>query len=822
MLCCCRTDSTLHESTVTEDASAVVSCDVNCSPPVFGATKEGTDAIVAFLAGVQLFKKLPADQHSLLATACVPQTFQSSETIIRQGESGAEFYIIREGEASVVVAPEGSTQGIQVAVLKAGDYFGEKALLRNEPRTATISATTPLSTYKITRDKFQELKLNEKLVFTARKAVGGGGKGLPAMPSGLVEEKKEDAGGEKSANSKSADERALIADALRKNNNLSVLASMTDTQVNSLADVAWKQQVAKGTVLIKQGDMDANFFYIVADGSFEIFVPQADASSAEEAVKREMSSVGSVSRGGSFGELALLYLVPRAATVEAKVDSVVWVIDRSNFKEILMTEANMKSTQYLEYLNKIPLFDCLTLEEKKKVAELFHEDAFMKDDVVLCEGEDFSPFVIMRSGKVDVSSSSAGTKRVSADPGKDLHWFGDGCLMDKKPPNATVKVASETCEVLWFDGDSFEMCVGPLKMIHEIYKKADNKRTKSFEAKQKQDEACNQPPPGIKSGGIQRKDLVRIGLLGCGGFGTVELMEHKTTSEVYAMKGLSKGHVVQTGMQQGVMHEKDIMLMLDSPFIIKLWETYNASQMLYFLMEPALGGELYATYMRKGLHGSETLCMFYAAGVVYAFEHLHGKKIIYRDLKPENILITDTGRMKLTDMGLATVTAGKSFTTCGTPDYFAPEMIQSAGHTSAVDWWTLGILIFELMSGHPPFESETPMQIYTKVMKGIMKVPFPSTCQGKVEDLIKALLRRDPQSRLPMRPGKTKNLKDHAFFARFDWQAMYDQTMEAPYKPQISNKKDLSNFSCNKEDCPPMLKYTDDGTGWDKDFATSI
>merc|ERR1712241_376841 len=142
------------------------------------------------------------------------------------------------------------------------------------------------------------------------------------------------------------------------------------------------------------------------------------------------------------------------------------------------------------------------------------------------------------------------------------------------------------------------------------------------------------------------------------------------------------------------MNEKNILSMTNSEFIIKCYETYNGAQSLYFLLEPALGGELYATYNRKGMHGQENHARFYVAGTVFAFEHCHTRHIIYRDLKPENLLLTDTGHIKLTDMGLAKFVIGKTFTTCGTPDYFAPEVIGSTGHTSAVDWWCLGILVF--------------------------------------------------------------------------------------------------------------------------------
>jgi len=160
---------------------------------------------------------------------------------------------------------------------------------------------------------------------------------------------------------------------------------------------------------------------------------------------------------------------------------------------------------------------------------------------------------------------------------------------------------------------------------------------------------------GRKFGQINRKDLKRLGLLGCGGFGAVEMVEYVKTSETYALKALSKGYVVKSGMQQSVISEKNVQLMCDSPFIITLYETFNGDQSLYFLLELALGGELYATYNKKGLWQSEPHAKYYVAGTTFAFEHLHSKKIVFRDLKPENLLLNDQGHVKLTDMGLAKV-----------------------------------------------------------------------------------------------------------------------------------------------------------------------
>merc|ERR1712032_842465 len=143
----------------------------------------------------------------------------------------------------------------------------------------------------------------------------------------------------------------------------------------------------------------------------------------------------------------------------------------------------------------------------------------------------------------------------------------------------------------------------------------------------------------------------------------------------------------------------------------------------------------------------------------------------------------------------------------------------TSGQTCAVDWWTLGVFLFELMTGKPPFESQHPMQIYAKVMKGIGKVSFPPKCTGACADLVKALLRKDPADRLPMKPGKTNNVKTHKFYAGFGWTKMFEQTLPAPYKPCVKNTTDIENFSARKEDMPPQLHYSDDGSGWDADFA---
>merc|ERR1712192_188364 len=189
--------------------------------------------------------------------------------------------------------------------------------------------------------------------------------------------------------------------------------------------------------------------------------------------------------------------------------------------------------------------------------------------------------------------------------------------------------------------------------------------------------------------------------------------------------------------------------------------------------------------------------------------------------KPENLLLTDVGHIKLTDMGLAKFVVGTTYTTCGTPDYFSPELIRATGHNIAVDWWTVGILIYELQSGNPPFESNNPMETYAKITRVIGDVVIHEKCLGTVGDLIKAFLKHDPADRLGMLPGGVKLVQEHKFYEGFDWGKMENLEMEVPYKPQVKSKTDLGNFKANPADKPPQIRYKDDGTGWDQDRLLS-
>ena len=197
-------------------------------------------------------------------------------------------------------------------------------------------------------------------------------------------------------------------------------------------------------------------------------------------------------------------------------------------------------------------------------------------------------------------------------------------------------------------------------------------------------------------------DLRIVATLGVGGFGRVELVQiaGDTKNRSFALKQMKKSQIVETRQQQHIMSEKEIMEESDCGFIVKLYKTFKDRKYLYMLMESCLGGELWTILRDRGNFDDGTT-RFYTACVIEAFEYLHSRGIIYRDLKPENLLLDGEGYVKLVDFGFAKKlqVGRKTWTFCGTPEYVAPEVILNKGHDISADYWSLGVLMFELLTG---------------------------------------------------------------------------------------------------------------------------
>eukprot|EP01022_Parablepharisma_sp_SALTPOND_P019716 TRINITY_DN340_c1_g1_i1.p2 TRINITY_DN340_c1_g1~~TRINITY_DN340_c1_g1_i1.p2 ORF type:complete len:288 (+),score=17.28 TRINITY_DN340_c1_g1_i1:3288-4151(+) len=230
---------------------------------------------------------------------------------------------------------------------------------------------------------------------------------------------------------------------------------------------------------------------------------------------------------------------------------------------------------------------------------------------------------------------------------------------------------------------------------------------------------------------------------------------------------------------------------------------------LYLVMEFFQGGDLF-TYIRSAVLLPIETARFYAATLVLALEYLHSKKIIFRDLKPESIYISLNGYLKLGDFSLAKVTKGKTYTLCGTPEYLAPEIILNKGHDQAVDWWAMGILLYEMLMGIDPFSAEESSEVYEKILSG--KLSFPESFNRDAKSLIKRLLQSDLSKRLGNLRNGVQDIKQHKFFKGFSWTDCENRKMVPPYYPHFKSSDDLTNYPVYPESDhkTPSLKPTED------------
>ena len=293
---------------------------------------------------------------------------------------------------------------------------------------------------------------------------------------------------------------------------------------------------------------------------------------------------------------------------------------------------------------------------------------------------------------------------------------------------------------------------------------------------------------------ISLSEFELLQTVGIGSFGRVRLTRHKKTDTVSVMKILKKIEIVKQKQVDHIYSEYNILTILNHPFIVELkGVNLTDPKYLYLILEYVPGGELFSL-LRNCQNFPLEQAIFYICHIITIFTYLHSKNIIYRDLKPENILINTNGYLKLTDFGFAKVLeSGKTYTLCGTPEYLAPEIILNKGHGKPVDWWTMGILLYEMLVGIDPFNDDDPMMIYQKIIKG--KIRFPNTFNKDAKSLIKHLLTSDTTKRYGCLKNGVKDIVNHRLFGNFDWRAFVFMKMIPPYLPPVKGPSDTSCFN---------------------------
>lgn len=359
------------------------------------------------------------------------------------------------------------------------------------------------------------------------------------------------------------------------------------------------------------------------------------------------------------------------------------------------------------------------------------------------------------------------------------------------------KICSLACDIFIISNSpkSIIFLVALEVMGNAPTKKGDPENVKNFLIEAKEEFNTKWEKPSQNTAGLDDFELLKT--LGTGSFGRVMLVRHKSSSRYFAMKILDKQKVVKLKQVEHTLNEKRILQAITFPFLVNLEWHFKDNTNLYMVLEFVVGGEMFSHLRRIGRF-SETHSRFYASQIVLAFEYLHSLDLIYRDLKPENLLIDEKGYLKVTDFGFAKRVKGRTWTLCGTPEYLAPEIILSKGYNKAVDWWALGVLIYEMAAGYPPFFADQPIQIYEKIVSG--KVRFPSHFTADLKDLLRNLLQVD----LTKRYGNLKNgvgdIRGHKWFSSTDWIAIYQRKVEAPFIPKCKGPGDPSNFDDYEEE----------------------
>ncbi|XP_067141750.1 cAMP-dependent protein kinase catalytic subunit beta-like isoform X1 [Centruroides vittatus] len=308
-------------------------------------------------------------------------------------------------------------------------------------------------------------------------------------------------------------------------------------------------------------------------------------------------------------------------------------------------------------------------------------------------------------------------------------------------------------------------------------------------------------------------DFILMKTLGSGSFGVVKLVKHKNTEEFYALKVLSKEEIVKLKQIEHTLNEKKILQSISFPFLVKLMFSFKDNSNLYLALEYVQGGEMF-THLRKSVKFSENQAKFYASQVILAFEFLHSLDIAYRDLKPENILIDHLGYIKIADFGFAKRFKGRTYTLCGTPEYIAPEIILGKGYSKAVDWWTCGVLIYEMTAGYPPFYADKPINMYEKIAAG--KFRIPPHFSGDLKNLVKNMLQVDLTKRFGNLKHGIDDIKKHKWFSDINWIAVFHRTVPAPFVPKCKSPSDSSYFTSAFDEKDVRVSETEKFT---KEFA---
>jgi cGMP-dependent protein kinase len=493
----------------------------------------------------------------------------------------------------------------------------------------------------------------------------------------------------------------------------------------------------------------------------------------EESVKGE---VRRLHRGDLFGEESFNEHSRMPCSLAARSEGIVC---RAGHDEVCRAlRGNCESTPPLSWvmlrnqvkkrLLSIFPFSALYDEMLDTVVEAFKRVEYAPAETIVSIGEEALSFFIVTEGEAVLSRTTHEDGSVAiVQPMERWSNYGTRQFLLGDVADADITAAASGCCILSLSHEAFFSAAGVL--CHELQTKMLHQDLN-----------------------INMQDCIIEGILGKGQFGVVRrvklecLQEEDLHSEGFALKSMSKKRVLDLEQAAACKLEREILCECCHPLIVRLITTFQDDFSVHLVMETLSGGDLFTAIRDIGTLNEDHV-LFYSASIILGIEYIHSRGIVYRDLKPENIMLTAEGFVKIVDFGCCTRKM-RSYTFTGTPEYLAPEVILGKGYGKAVDWWSLGVIMYELICGPLPFgESKTdPLAVMKEVLE--KELTFPSQVRGDSrEDILTALLERMPEQRLGSSTAHWQSeVRSHAFFEDLQWDAILEQSTTPPYVPPSS------------------------------------
>lgn len=564
-----------------------------------------------------------------------------------------------------------------------------------------------------------------------------------------------------------------------------LLQTLSKSQIRQLAECVQIVKFKAGDPIIVKGDV-GEVFYIIKKGSVRCTKVGTEEQNLLDITLKVCDY---------FGERALVVNEPRAANVVALEDTECLALNKDSFNSHLGSLASiMNKNQTLRILKSVPLFNDIPNKKLLKILASMHEEEYLPGHQIIEQGAKNRKLFVIIEGEVEIQvfDTSDRQKHTTVETLKKGQFFGEGSSLKSAPVSQAEYVAltKVVCHTILT-----RKHMRLMKSIAQTLKRHNSTRQKTVIAKVRQQSFS------VDNKAIKLEDLNHIKTLGTGTFGRVKLVEHRPTGDVYALKILQKSFIVKYKQQKNVMNEKMVMIKSQHPFILKLEKTFVTKNCLYFLLELVQGGELFSLLQQSGGYLKPHYAKFYAACVVDAIGYLHKRKIVYRDLKPENLLIDAQGYIRVVDFGFAKKVEKKTFTLCGTPEYLAPETVKHLGHNRAVDYWAIGVLVYEMICGFSPFsdmDEDSQDQVFGRILKG--NFAFPRNFPRHARLLVRKLMAQNPQERIGMFKDGPDEIKTQYWFKEIDFEKLLKKELPVPWLPKITKATDTRHFEFFEED----------------------